>query len=231
MLDDFRGSIEVIGEAANGIKGKELIEQLKPDVIFLDIQMPVQTGFEMLEGLKSSPNIVFTTAYEEYAVRAFEENSVDYLLKPFDSQRLQQTIERLEEKKQTGSSDWDDIKKTISGFLEKPEPGSITVKLGDRILLVRLSEISFLKAEDKYVFIHTKDDKRYIIDKSLKRMSEQLPHHFVRIHRAYIINFDHILEIRKSIRSQYVFKLNDAGNTTIVGGTGYNEQIKERLAL
>lgn len=230
MLEEYADTIEVLGEADNGKAGLDLIGSVRPDVVFLDVQMPVLTGFEMVEQLDYSPYIVFTTAFEEYAIKAFETNSIDYLLKPFGRDRLQKTIEKLETKRSENPS-FEQIRSLINNIQKPQKVHSITIPKGDQLLIVKLDDVSFFQAEDKYVFAHERSGKRHLMDKTLKSLIEQLPAQFLRIHRGHIINMDHVAEISRGFKSRFYFKLGDLKQTTISSGASYHADIKKRLNI
>ncbi len=187
--------INIIAEAENGAEGLALIEKHQPDLIFLDIEMPVLNGFEMLSKLKHQPKVVFVTAYDQYAIKAFDEGSIDYLLKPIETERLEKTIKKL---KQTNLATLqlpiEDLIKQIQG---KKAVKTLTVKLGDKILLIKISDIVHIQAEDKYVFLHTSDGKKHLTDFTLSILEEKLPEEFLRIHRSEIINTEYIKGIAR----------------------------------
>lgn len=145
LLTQFDDLIEVVGEALNGLEGIQKIETLRPNLLFLDIEMPQMTGFEMLSRLSYMPMVVFVTAYDQYAIKAFEENSIDYLLKPVEKERLAKTMDKLRnlrpEQEQTLSQE--SLRQLIGSMVPKKEMHSISVKSGDKILFVPLSDISF----------------------------------------------------------------------------------------
>ena len=173
--------------------------------MFLDIQMPGLNGFEVLQQVTHLPVVVFTTAFDQYALKAFETNSVDYLLKPIEAGRLAQTISkviRLSVKPDKGQIDkFIELAKQLK---PKKEVTAFPVKVGDTIHLVRLGEVAYMEAKDKYVTLHTLVGKEYLTDLSLKTMEEKLPANFVRIHRAFTINQDHLLEISKYFQGRFV---------------------------
>lgn len=227
LLAVHKASVSIVGEASNGLEACELIETLKPDVIFLDIQMPGLNGFEVLQRVKFLPVVVFTTAYEQYALKAFETNSVDYLLKPIEKLRLAQTINKIE--RLTTTADKGQIDKFIElaeQLKPKKEVTAFPIKTGDTIRLVRLSEVAYIEAKDKYVTLHALNGKEYLTDVSLKTMEEKLPDNFVRVHRAFTINQDHLLEISKYFQGRFILKMNDRTNTKITSGSTYNDSIK-----
>ena len=190
---------EVIDEAKNGQEGLEKIGSHQPDVIFLDIEMPILTGFEMLTRLKFMPLVVFATDYDQYAIRAFEENSIDYLLKPIETDRLEKTVEKLRKLKSNSanSSMNASLLKLIERFKPKKDIHSISVKSGEKILFIPLNEISFFEAEDKYVFLNTTEGKQYLTNYTITALEEKLPENFVRVSCYSIVNSLLIKELQK----------------------------------
>src|SRR5688572_27270966 len=188
LLLEHRDIIEVIGEAGNGREAISKIDSLKPDLIFLDIQMPDLTGFEVLEQIAHKPNIIFTTAYEQYAIKAFENFSIDYLLKPIKEERLQQSVEKLKQFGRLNQTINVNGLQEIIRQLQTPQKATaLPIRTGDRIILVRFENIAFLEAEDKYVFIHSTDGQKFLTDQSLSSLIEKLPASFYRIQKSYII--------------------------------------------
>lgn len=222
--------VEVIAEAENGAEGLAMIEQHMPDLIFLDIEMPILNGFEMLSKLKHQPKVVFTTAYDQYAIKAFEEGSIDYLLKPIELERLDKTIKKL---KQTNFSTAatlpiEELMRQING---KKAIKTLTVKLGDKILLIKLSDIVHIQAEDKYVFLHTVDGKKHLTDFTLSALEDKLPEDFLRIHRSDIINTEFIKEIRKGFNGALVFVLNNQVQTKVTSSRSNSETLRLRFDI
>ncbi len=232
LLAEHIDAIEVIDEAGSGREALKKIEELQPDVIFLDIQMPDLTGFEVLEQLEKKPNVIFTTAYEQYALKAFEIFSLDYLLKPIKEERLAQSIERL---KQVGKSntniDMKGLQEVIQQLKMPKKATALPIKTGDRINLIRFETISYLEANDKYVFIHTTDGQKFLTDQSLTTMEEKLPEQFYRVQKSYILNKDAIKEMHKHFNGRYLFVMNDKTLTQITSGRTYNDAINEEFHL
>lgn len=222
--------IDIIGEAANGRDGVEQIEKLLPDLIFLDIELPVFNGFEMLRQLKHQPKVVFTTAYDQYAVKAFEEDSIDYLLKPVEPERLEKTIRKLPQTTHN-PPDYLALEAIIKQFNFKKEIKTLTVKIGDKILLIKVDNIVFIDADEKYVFLHTADNKSHLTDFTLSSLEEKLPETFVRIHRSYVINSDYIKEIRKGFNGALVFVMNDRENTRLTSSRSNGELLRQRFDI
>jgi two-component system, LytTR family, response regulator len=228
-FEDF----EVIAEAKNGQEGLEKITQLKPDVIFLDIEMPEMTGFEMLAQLDFMPLVVFATAYDQYAIRAFEENSIDYLLKPIETERLEKTVEKLRKlKSNSGNSSVNNsLLQLIEQFKPKKDIHSISVKSGEKILFIPLTEISFFEAEDKYVFLNTTDGKQYLTNYTIASLEEKLPENFVRVSRSSIINSLLIKELQKYFSGKYLVIMRDTKASKIETGSAYGENLKKLMEI
>jgi two-component system, LytTR family, response regulator len=230
LLKKHSHVIDVIDEAADGDEALEKIELLKPEIIFLDIQMPGMSGFELLEKLEHLPVVIFTTAYEQYALKAFEVNTIDYLLKPIEAERLKASILKIERLITNQSKE--QITRLVN-FVKQIQPikevTSLPVKTGDRIILVRLSEVTYLEAKDKYVTLHTKDGKEHITDISLKTLEEKLPDYFLRVHRAYIVNKNHVLELQKYFQGKFLVLINDNNRSKVPCSNMYSEQIKRSL--
>ena len=221
--------IEVIAEAEDGELGLESINKHKPNLIFLDIEMPILNGFEMLAKLTHQPKVVFTTAYDQYAIKAFEEGSIDYLLKPIEIERLDKTIKKLKQTNLVAAPV--QIEELIRQMQQKKAIKTLTVKLGDKILLIKLSDIVHVQAEDKYVFLHTEDGKKHLTDFTLSALEEKLPEEFLRIHRSEIINTEYIKEIRKGFNGALVFVLNNAEETRVTSSRSNSEALRERFDI
>lgn len=184
-------SIEVIGECNNASEAKAEIEKLQPDLIFLDIQMPGKNGFELLEEISFVPEVIFTTAYDEYALKAFEVNAFDYLLKPIEADRLKDTLQKLEEER-------DSHEKQESGNQAGKRLGlddQVFVKDGDRCWFVKLNKVSSFESEGNYVRVFFDKNKPLIL-KSLNSLEQRLDDKkFFRANRKFIINLDWVKDI------------------------------------
>lgn len=200
IIKEYLGEIpeiEIIGEVNNGFDGLKAINELKPDLVFLDIQMPKLTGFEMLELLDNPPMIVFATAYEEFALKAFEKNAVDYLLKPFSKNRFNQAVQKLikqfaENKLQV--QDYTPLLNNINSARENLD--RIVVKESGKILIIPVTDVYYLEAADDYVVISTAN-KEYVKNATMKYYEDSLPSdNYVRIHRSCIININFVKEIQ-----------------------------------
>jgi two-component system LytT family response regulator len=220
--------IEIVAQASNGKEGLEMVELHKPDLIFLDIEMPVMNGFEMLSKIKKQPKVIFTTAYDQYAIKAFEENSLDYLLKPIEKERLEKSLEKLQEMHKPMALPLQDL---LDQLKPKKEIKTLTVKIGDKILLIQLAKIVAIEAEDKYVFLHTDDGNKHLTDFTLTNLEEKLPDTFCRIHRSSIINTDKIKEIRKSFNGALVFVMNNQAQSKFTSSRSNSEVLRERFDI
>lgn len=232
MLLEHRNVVEVIGEAGNGMEAIARIEELKPDVIFLDIQMPDLTGFEVIEKLESKPNIIFTTAYEQYAIKAFETFSIDYLLKPIKEERLEQSLQKLQQFGRLSQPiDLNGLQEIIRQLQTPQKATALPIKTGDRINLVRFENISYMEASDKYVYIHTVDGLKHLTDQTLTMLEEKLPPSFYRIQKSFIINKDRIREMHRHFNSRYLFIMDDKAASRLTSGRTYHDSIKTEFGL
>ncbi len=232
LLQEHADTVEVIGEAGTGQEALRQIEALKPDLLFLDIQMPDLTGFEVLERLEHKPNVIFTTAYEQYAIKAFENFSVDYLLKPIREDRLELSIQKLQRFGRLNQDlNLSGLQEIISQLKAPPKATALPIRTGDRITLVRFEQIAYLEAEDKYVYVHSTDGQKFLTDQTLSVLEEKLPENFFRIQKSYIINKERIREMHRHFNGRYLFVMEDKAGTRITSGRTYYEQIKATFDL
>lgn len=232
LLQEHKEVVEVIGEAGNGSDAIAIIKELKPDVIFLDIQMPDLTGFEVIDRLDIKPNIIFTTAYEQYAIKAFETFSIDYLLKPIKEERLEQSIAKLKQFGRLSKPiDLAGLQEIIRQFQAPQKATALPIKTGDRINLIRFENISYMEASDKYVFIYTTDGQKHLTDQSLTTLEEKLPSQFYRIQKSYIINKEKMKEMHRHFNSRYLFVMDDKAGSRLTSGRTYHDAIKAEFGL
>ncbi len=189
--------IELSGECENGFEAIKMINELKPDLIFLDVQMPKLTGFELLEILPDPPQIVFTTAYDEFAIKAFEMNAVDYLLKPFAKARLYQAIDRarqrLESKTPVVQQGIEELRAKLDDSTE--ELDRVVARLGSKIIVMPIDKIWYIEAQDDYVMVYS-EQGNYLKEKTMKYFETHLaPKGFIRIHRSHLVNVAQILSV------------------------------------
>ncbi|MCX6245413.1 MAG: LytTR family DNA-binding domain-containing protein [Bacteroidetes bacterium] len=227
-LKGFPG-IEVLGDFPDGFSGLKAIQELRPDIVFLDIQMPKLTGFEMLELVENPPRIIFSTAYDQYAIKAFEMSAVDYLLKPYSAERFGQAVKKVQEQLLTRKTE-QPVNALIAKLDEKEEMlQRIAVKTRHKIEVIPVTEITFIEADDDYVTIHAGKEK-YLKEKTMKYMESHLdPLQFVRIHRSYIVNVNHIARLELYQKETYHVLLKD-GTSLRASTTGYKE-LKQMLRL
>ncbi len=185
--------IEIVGEAANAEEALVMIDDLQPELLFLDIQMPGKNGFELLSSIEGkSPEVIFTTAYDEYAIKAFEYNALDYLLKPIDTERLKETIHRIEENQampEISNSNHERVEKILG------ENDQVFVKDGEKCWFVKLGKIRLFESMGNYVRLHF-DDQKPLVLKSLNNLEERLdPGTYFRANRKHIINLHWIEKI------------------------------------
>ena len=212
--------VEIVGECDNGRDVVELVRKTKPDVVFLDVQMPEMDGFAALEaiGVKRLPEIVFTTAYETHAIRAFELHALDYLLKPFDQARLKEALKRVKEqvrqrrdsvaRAQIGAL-LEDLK-SQARYLER-----LIIRGDGRIRFLKTEEIDWVEADDKYVHLHMGKDG-HLLRQTLSGIETQLdPKRFQRIHRSSIVNLDRVREMQPMFAGEYVVILQDGTKLTL----------------
>lgn len=231
LLESFPETFRVVDEAKNGTEGVEKINQLQPDVIFLDIEMPGLNGFELLERLEKIPIVIFCTAFDQYSLKAFETNSIDYLLKPVRLERLQQTVEKLSSfKTNLSSATILEVLKKFYHQKEEKKMTSITVKKGDKLIFVKLEEVTHFEADEKYVSVYT-DKDIHLIEQSLSQLELKLPDFFMRVHRSIIINRNYVAEVQKYFNSRFVITLNNTKKTNITSGRSYNAQIKNWMDI
>lgn len=195
LLTDIE-EIELVGEADSGVQAVEMIEDQKPDLVLLDIQMPGLDGFEVIETLEAPPLIIFVTAYDEYAIRAFEVNALDYLLKPFSQKRLESAVGRATE----DLCEERDFTQRLTSLLEsladhKHYATRLAVHDGDRIRVLDISEVDWIGIEGERAIAHVGDDQ-YIVPRTLTELESRLdPTRFFRAHRSAIVNLDRVEEI------------------------------------
>lgn len=186
--------VEMLAEAANGLEALERIEELHPDAVFLDIEMPGLNGFDVLRNLANPPLVIFATAYDEFALKAFEANAVDYILKPLDPQRVKQSVERLRIALGREPGNQTEMLRRLLRELKPSGPQKIAGRRGKRIVLLSPKEIVRAAIEDKLVFLYT-GAERYLTDRTVGELEEELNAcGFFRISRGELVNLDYVRE-------------------------------------
>lgn len=219
---------EIAGESSNGFDAIKKIHELKPDIVFLDIQMPKINGFEMLELIENPPVIIFTTAYDQYALKAFEVNAIDYLLKPFSQERFDEALNKAFLYLNNKSLQESKLKELVKSHdLKNEYLDRIVVKDGSEITIIPVEDIRYLEAQDDYVMIHT-NLKKHLKQKTMKYFEQHLnPANFIRIHRSYIAAIKEIKKIEAVEKESYQVVLSDRKNLPL-SRAGYSK-IKEIL--
>jgi len=221
--------IKIIAECNDGFEGLKAIQQHEPDLIFLDIQMPKINGFEMLELIENPPAVIFATAFDEYAIKAFEAHAIDYLLKPFNQDRFEKAIKKWREQK-NGSAGEKQTKQLLDDVsLTAPQNQRIVIKDGSKIKIIPIQDVHYLEAADDFVKVFTKEGY-FLKNKTMSHFEQVLdPSQFVRSHRSYIINLQQITRIDPYEKDNHVAILR-SGAKVPVSRTGY-PKLKAILGL
>lgn len=221
--------IEIVQECNDGFEGVKAIAQHEPDLIFLDIQMPKINGFEMLELIDQPPPVIFTTAFDEYAIKAFEEHAIDYLLKPFTKERFDKAVQKWMDQQQANKP-----KQNTKQLLESlqslsPKNERVVVKTGNKIKIIPVNDIIFLAADDDYVKIHTAEGS-FLKNRTMAYFEKLLGEEdFVRVHRSYIVKINEITRIDPYEKESHLAILK-SGEKIPVSKTGY-PRLRQVLGL
>ena len=219
--------VEIAEECSDGFQGVKAVHQHSPDLLFLDVQMPKLTGFEMLEVLDNIPFVVFTTAYDQFAIQAFEKNAVDYLLKPFSKERFSLALNKVRERMNDVEHESGKVKKMLETMPQDEKTDRVVVKTGSKVKVIPIGEIIYLEAQDDYVMLYTQEGK-YLKQQTMKFYEDQLDaKQFVRVHRSYIINIDYIAQIEPYEKDSYRIALKNKA-VVPVSRSGY-KRLKERF--
>ena len=219
--------IQILAECNDGFEGIKAINQYEPDLIFLDIQMPKINGFEMLELIEEPPVVIFTTAFDEYAIKAFESNAVDYLLKPFSKERFDKAIQKYTQQKKTSPAKTEAVLE--SAALSPVQQNRVVVKDGSKIKIIPVSQIQYLEAADDYVKIFIQEGS-FLKKKTMSYFEDSLrAFHFVRVHRSYIVNTQLITRIDAYEKDSHLLLLS-TGAKLPVSKAGY-AKLKDVLGI
>jgi DNA-binding LytR/AlgR family response regulator len=227
----------IVGEAGDGVSAVEVIDRERPDLVFLDVKMPEADGFEVLRRIRSLPRIIFTTAYDEFAVRAFEVASLDYLLKPFDRARFAVALDRAREAMTRRSDSPEQLREMlerIHGWLSQPgaappprggpdaprppataPPQRVSAHRGAKILLLDPAEILWFEAEDVLVYARTVEGGRYLVDRPLADLEVDFTPGFFRAHRGYLVNLSKVAEILPGEAGTYRIIMRDEARSSV----------------
>lgn len=227
---DAEADIEVISECRNGLEAVAVIEEQAPDLVFLDVQMPELDGFGVLEavGVDRMPAVIFVTAYDQYALRAFDVHALDYLLKPVDTERFASTLRRARETIERHNLA--DLNQRLQNFLNDVQAKQkfterLVIKSGGRIFFLNVEEIDWIEAADNYVRLHVGPDS-HLLRQTMNHLEMRLdPNHFLRVHRSRIINIRQIKELQPLFRGEYDITLRDG--TRLESGRGYRDKLQK----
>ena len=232
MLLRSEPGLELVAECQNGSEAIDAIQELQPDLVFLDVQMPGATGFEVIEavGAGRMPPVVFVTAYDQYALRAFDVRALDYLLKPFDRERFQQALSRARQRVHHDAPG--DLERRLLALVQdlKQTPHKVdrfVVKSGGRVYFVRAEEIDWVESAGNYVKLHV-GNETHLLRETMTAIESQLdPEMFFRIHRCHIVNIERVRELQPSFNGEYVVFLRTGARLTL--SRGYREKVQQRL--
>jgi two-component system LytT family response regulator/two-component system response regulator LytT len=254
------GGVDVVAEGSNGIEAVDLIEEHRPDLVFLDVQMPGLDGFQVIQRLmdrnrklasegretEALPQIVFATAYDQYAVRAFDVNAVDYLLKPFDQTRVQQAVDRVrgrmpaeaangETQGKPNESQLDALLRLLNrpqGAARTPQPAKLIVQAQSRLLLIDQAEICYAAIDEGVIRVVTQGIEGHSKCRTLEELLELLdPAVFWRAHRGFVVNINHIREVVPWFKSSYQLRMNDKRQTEIPVSRAQTKRLRELFNL
>ena len=254
------GGVDVVAEGSNGIEAVDLIEEHRPDLVFLDVQMPGLDGFQVIQRLmdrnrklasegretEALPQIVFATAYDQYAVRAFDVNAVDYLLKPFDQTRVQQAVDRVrgrmpaeaangETQGKPNESQLDALLRLLNrpqGAARTPQPAKLIVQAQSRLLLIDQAEICYAAIDEGVIRVVTQGIEGHSKCRTLEELLELLdPAVFWRAHRGFVVNINHIREVVPWFKSSYQLRMNDKKQTEIPVSRAQTKRLRELFNL
>jgi two-component system, LytTR family, response regulator len=221
--------VQSVTDARNGREAIALIRDQRPDLVLLDVQMPGMSGFDVIRklGVRRSPAVIFVTAYDQYALQAFESHAIDYLLKPFDRRRLRQAIERAA--RLVGGHE--DVARRLQALVSAVDARQglerIAVKARGRVYFVRVEEIDWIEAQGHYLALHVGSDT-HLVRETIGGIEERLdPARFVRVHRSAIVNLDRVKELRPSFHGEYVIELRDGPRVTT--GRAYSARLQRLL--
>src|SRR5882672_523259 len=226
--------VDIVGESCNGREALDAIRAERPDLIFLDVQMPEVGGFEVLAALEkdNTPYVIFVTAYDQYAVRAFEVQALDYLLKPFDQERFDVSWQRAKAQVMRDRNGGGGMDQRILALLEELKAGNnylerLVIKAGGRIYFLETNEIDWIEAEGNYVSVHSAR-KSHLLRETISSLESQLdPKKFLRIHRSSIVRLDFIKELQPWFHGEYRVMLQDGTQLTL--SRNHRDKLQEAL--
>lgn len=221
---------EVLGECANGMEAVEAMKTVRPDIVFLDVQMPEMDGFDVARTVAAArPVVIFTSAYDEYALRAFEVQAFDYLLKPFDGRRFRESLQRARFRVECDRFGLQDRRLPEPAPAPRPVPDRIAVRNNGRVVFVKLTDIDWIEAADNYVCLHC-GRETHVVRETMNELEARLnPAQFLRVHRSSIVNLDRVRELQPWFRGDYRIVLRDGTELTLT--KNHREKLESRLLL
>ncbi len=224
---------ELLSECTNGMEAVEAIDQHRPELLFLDIEMPELNGFEVLQQTQAAlpPVVVFVTAYDKYAIQAFEAHALDYLLKPFDFDRFERTLSRA--RNQIAASRSGELNEKLLAILESRNVRTkyldrLAIKSRGRVIFLKTDEIAWIEAAGNYLELHSGKES-HLIREPIGDFEQRLnPEHFIRIHRSCIVNVEHIKELQPGFGGEYLVVMNDGQQLT--ASRGYRDRLQQLLS-
>lgn len=232
------GKVEIIGQTTEPLKALQIIPEIEADAVFLDIQMPELTGFELLQKLKNYPPVIFTTAFDEFALKAFEVFSVDYLLKPIEIERLEKALEKLDKLISEKRPDTESLQKLLASLAKNSNVETsrsltrIASRIGGKVTILNVSEIVRFYSEDKITFAQNAEGKSFPVEQTLLDLEDKLDRKvFLRVHRNSIINTNFIEEVHGWFSGRIFVRLKDDGKTEIVVARDRVKILKEFLGM
>jgi two-component system LytT family response regulator len=233
------GRIEIVGSTTDSATALKFLLNEPVDLLFLDIQMPGLNGFELLAKLLTQPAVIFTTAYDKYALRAFEVNSIDYLLKPIDPEHLERALKKLDLLRETGRSV--ELRTQVQSLMMQLADGHnfapsvsgdrICSRVGDRIRFIELAHITHFFSEDKLTYAAT-ENKNYIVEQTIAELEQKLGSRgFARVHRATLVNLRFVHELHRWFSGRMLIRMKDKNRTELTVSRDHVKSLKERLDL
>lgn len=225
------GQVEVAGSSTDPLEAIDAILKARPDIIFLDIEMPGMSGFEMLSRLDPQPLVVFTTAYDQYALQAFGVNSIDYLLKPIEAQQLKRALDKIA-RIRAGAEPRPEMREILARLTAANDyPARIASRIGDRVEFIDLARVTHFYASDKLTYAAT-SGRNYCVDYSIQELEQKLdPKKFVRVHRSTVLNLEYVHELHGWFAGRMLVRLKDEKRTELSVARDRVRALKERLGL
>jgi two-component system LytT family response regulator len=231
-LLEGRAGYELVAECGDGAAAVEAIDALEPDLVFLDVEMPGLDGFGVLEALEHEPYVVFVTAYDRYALRAFEVRALDYLLKPFHRARFEEALARVEERRRDRSAatpeEWTAIRALLGELrAERGYAARLVVRTGQKITFVATADVDWIEADGNYARLHA-GTRDYLLRETMKKVEARLdPRRFLRIHRSAIVNLDRIASVEPYFHGEYIVTL--TGGRRITASRTHSARLRELI--